>query len=77
MVTLVICTLSGVSRATRSRRDWRESLPAIVAYQLGDFLLEDEESPCEAGRHNDEPKGQGEPQMELPKEFAYSHNSAI
>ena len=34
---------------------------AIVTNQLGDFLLENEESPCEAGRHNDEPKGQGKP----------------
>ena len=50
---------------------------AIVTNQLGDFLLEDEQSPREAGRHNDKPKGQGEPQMELLEEFAYSHNSAI
>ena len=46
---------------------------AIVTNQLGDFLLEDEQSPREAGRHNDKPKGQGEPQMELPKEFACGH----
>ena len=50
---------------------------AIVAYQLGDFLLEDEQSPCEAGRHNDEPKGQGKPQMELPKELACGHRDLL
>lgn len=50
---------------------------AIVAYQLGDFLLEDEQSPREAGRHNDKPKGQGEPQMELPKEFACGHRDLL
>ena len=50
---------------------------AIVTNQLGDFLLEDEQSPREAGRHNDKPEGQGEPQMELPKEFAYSHRDLL
>ena len=50
---------------------------AIVANQLGDFLLEDEQSPREAGRHNDKPKGQGEPQMELPKEFACGHRDLL
>ena len=50
---------------------------ALVLDEGGDFLLEDEQSPREAGRHNDKPKGQGEPQMELLEEFAYSHNSVI
>ena len=50
---------------------------ALVLDEGGDFLLEDEQSPREAGRHDDKSEGQGEPQMELLKEFAYSHNSTI
>ena len=83
MVMLVISTLSGVFSATRSRStlsgrgSWRYRCHALVLDEGGDFLLEDEQSPREAGRHDDKAEGQGEPQMELLEEFAYSHNSVI